>query len=214
MSDAHDVMKTGTTTIGVVCKEGIVLAADKRATAGNYIVNKTCDKIFLITPDMALTMAGTVSDAQLLVKLISAETKLKEIRTGQKPTVRETASLLGSMVYYNIRKMSMIPGISHFVLGGKDARGFALYDIFADGSVVAVEDFISSGSGSVVAYGLLETMYDKNMSLQDAMELVVKSISAAIQRDSASGGGVDVLTITKDGAHLVVHKLLDTRLRI
>lgn len=208
-------LKTGTTTIGVICKDGVILAADKRATAGNLIVTKDIQKIYEINENLALTMAGTVSDAQLLSKLIKAEIKLKEIRTKRKVTVREAANLLGGMVYANIRKMSPIPGISHFVLGGLDENGTEIWDLFADGSVTKIEDYISSGSGSVMAYGVLETLYKKNITIEEGVKLVVKAINAAMQRDSASGGGIDVISITKkDGVRNVLNKKLDTTLTI
>jgi len=208
-------LKSGTTTVGMVCKDGVILAADKRATAGNLIVTKHIDKIYEINEDLAITMAGTVSDAQLLAKLVKAEVKLKEIRTGRKITVKEAANLLGGMVYANIRKMSLIPGVSHFVLGGKDENGTEVWDLFADGSVTKVDDYISSGSGSVMAYGVLETLYKKDITIEDGVKLVVKSINAALQRDSASGGGIDVIAITpKDGIKRVLKKELDVKLEI
>ena len=208
-------LKSGTTTVGMVCKDGVILAADKRATAGNLIVTKHIEKIYEINEDLAITMAGTVSDAQLLAKLIKAELKLKEIRTGRKATVKEAANLLGGMVYANIRKMSLIPGVSHFVLGGRDEKGTEVWDLFADGSVTKVDDYISSGSGSVMAYGVLETLYKKDITIEEGVKLVVKSINAAMQRDSASGGGIDVIAVTpKDGIKRVLKKELDVRLEI
>ena len=207
-------LKTGTTTVGIVCKDGVVLAADKRATSGNFIVNKHIDKIYSISDTMALTMAGTVSDAQLLTRLIKAEIKLKEIRTNKKATVTEAANLLAGMVYQNIRKMSMIPGVSHFVLGGSDESGFYLFDLFADGSITKVEDYISSGSGSVMAYGVLETLYKKDLLVDHAVKLVVQAINAALQRDSASGGGIDVMTITNDGVKRVVAERIEGRVQV
>jgi proteasome beta subunit len=207
-------LKTGTTTIGVVCKDGIVIAADKRATAGNFIVNKHIDMIYSISEDMVITMAGTVSDAQLLGKLVKAEVKLKQIRTGQKPNVIESANLLAGMVYQNIRKMSMIPGVSHFVLGGKDNSGFYLFDIFADGSITEVDDYISSGSGSVMAYGVLETLYKKDMGTQEAVKLIINAVNAALQRDSASGGGIDVVTITNEGTKRIISEKLEGKVQV
>lgn len=195
--------KKGTTTVAVVCRDGIVLAADRRATAGGMVVSKKTEKIQLINGDLAVTMAGTVSDAQLLVKLIKAELNLKKIRTGRKPTVKEAANLLGGMVYENIRRMSLIPGISHFLLGGKDSTGHYLYDLFADGSVTLVDDYISSGSGSVFAYGVLETLYKKDMDLDEGVKLVIKAINSALQRDIATGDGIDIVTVSKDGVKKV-----------
>src|SRR3989339_1417009 len=153
MVEDKDLMKTGTTTVALLCKDGIVLAADKRATSGYLISYKRFDKIINITDSIAVTVAGTVSDVQLLVKYLKAELKLKDIRTGRETSVKEAANLLANFVYNNIRKLSLIPGISHFIIGGKDPSGFHAYDIGADGSVTEIDDYNSSGSGSVMAFG-------------------------------------------------------------
>lgn len=202
----YDVIKTGTTTLGLVCKEGIVLAADKRATAGYMIASKTTEKIHQISDTIAVTMAGTASDAQLLVKISRAEIKLKALRTGQDVSVKEAANLVSRLVYDNIRKFSSIPGISHFILAGKDSTGFGLYDLFPDGTVDKCEDYISSGSGSVMVFGVLETLYKKGMTLDEGIKLAVKCLNASIQRDAASGSGFDVITITNDGIKKVMEK--------
>lgn len=200
-------LKTGTTTVALVCKDGIILAADKRATSGNLISHKKFDKIINITDKIAVTVAGTVSDVQLLTKLIKAELKLKDIRTGRESSVKEAANLLANMVYNNIRKLSLIPGISHFLIGGIDHLGFHLYDLAPDGSIVEVDDFVSSGSGSVMAYGVLETLYKKGISVDDGgFKLAIKCVNAALQRDSASGDGIDIVTITKEGVKKTLTK--------
>tara|TARA_B100001971_G_C18254456_1_gene580850 strand:- start:1925 stop:2569 length:645 start_codon:yes stop_codon:yes gene_type:complete len=210
MVEDKEIMKTGTTTAAIVCRDGIVLCADKRATAGYLVANKKVDKIVNITDDIAVTTAGTVSDIQLLVKLIRAEISLKSIRTNREILVKEAVHLLATMVYNNIRKFSVIPGISHFLVGGKDHKGFYAYDVGADGSISECEDFVSSGSGSVFAYGVLETLYKKDMSVEEAVKLGVKAINAAVQRDIASGNGVDIVAITKDGLKKRLSKEIDT----
>jgi proteasome beta subunit len=207
------IMKTGTTTVGIVCKDAVILAADRRATAGYLIAHKKTQKIHNLTDYVAVTMAGTASDAQFVVKLAQVELGLKKMRSNAKPSVREAANLVARMVYSNIRKLSMIPGISHFVMGGHDESGFYLYDIFADGSIEECDDFISSGSGSVMAYGVLETLYKKDMSLDEGVKLAVKCISAAIQRDIASGNAVEVVAVTKDGVKKVFEKEIDSRVQ-
>jgi proteasome beta subunit len=204
------VMKTGTTTIGIMCKDGIILAADKRATMGSFIADKKSEKIHQIDENMALTTAGTVSDIQLITKLIKAELKLKQIRTGRKPSVKEAANLISGMIYSNIRKFSAIPGLSHFILGGMDDSGFHIYDLFVDGSLTECDDYVSSGSGSVMAYGVLETLYKSGITIKEGISLAVKSLNAALQRDSGSGNGVDVITITKEGYAKTFHKEIDT----
>ncbi len=199
-------LKTGTTTVGLVCKDGIVLAADKRATAGSMIVDKRADKTHIISDDMAVTIAGTVSDAQLIIKLIRAELKLKEMRTNKRTSMKEAANVLGGLLYSSIRRMSMLPGIAHFLMGGKDSHGLHLYDLFPDGSVTKIRDFISSGSGSVFAYGVLETQYRADLTTSEGVALAVKAINTALQRDSCSGNGVDVVVIREKGIERVVQK--------
>ncbi len=212
MEEQLEQLKTGTTTLGIVCKDGIVIAADKRATAGNMIVDKRADKVHIISDDMAVTIAGNVSDAQLIIKLIRAELKLKEVRTGKKPNVKEAANLLGGLLYSSIRQMSMFPGIAHFLLAGRDSSGVYLYDLFPDGSVTKMRDFVSSGSGSVFAYGVLETQYKPDMSVADGIKLAVKSINTALQRDSASGNGIDVVVVTEKEVKKVMQKELECSL--
>lgn len=211
----EDFIKKGTTTVGIVCKDGIVLAADKKATLGGRIIaNKKVDKVQQITDNMALTTAGNVSDIQLFIKLIKAELRLKQMRTGKEPTVKETANLLGMMMYQGIRQLSMIPAIAAFLLGGKDQEGFHLYELSPDGSIMEVDDYVSDGSGFVFALGALDTLYKKDLTVQDGIKLAVKAVNAAIQRDTASGEGVDVFTITKDGVKKAFSKQLDTTLTI
>jgi proteasome beta subunit len=199
-------LKTGTTTVGIACEDGIVLAADKRATAGTMIVDKRAEKVHVINDDFAVTIAGGVSDAQLLIKLIRAELKLKEVKTNKKATAKEAANLLGGLLYSNIRRPSMIPGIAHFLLGGKDKEGTHLYDLFPDGSVTKIRDFVSSGSGSVFAYGVLETQYKEDITTDEAVKIAVKAINTALKRDSCSGNGIDVIVVKNKEIKRVMNK--------
>ncbi len=212
MVNDTDIMKTGTTTLALMCKDGIVLAADKRATAGNLIANKNVDKIFEITKNMAITTAGSVSDIQFLIKLIKAELRLKRIRTGRILNVKEAANLLAGMVYQNIRQLTAIPGISHSLFAGHDNSGFYIYDLYPDGSLTESDDFVSSGSGSVMVYGVLESQYKKGMSIDEGMKLAIKAVNAALQRDSASGNGLDVVVINEKGVKKVLTKELNTNI--
>ena len=201
-------LQKGTTTVGIVCKDGIVLAADKRATAG-FVVNKHTQKIHRITDRMAVTMAGLVSDAQLLVKLIRAEVKLKDLQTLRTSTVKETANILAGMLYMNLRKMSMVPGIVAFLLGGNDHEGSHLYDLGIDGSITEIEDYVSDGSGSVFAIGVLEALYKKGMTIEDGVKLATRAITAALQRDTATGNGIDVWIIDEKGIKVALEKDLN-----
>jgi len=203
-----EVMKTGTTTVGIVAKDCIVLGADKRATAGHFIAGKKVDKVLKVADRMALTTAGSVSDIQLLVKLIKAELNLRNLRTGRENNVSEAANLLSGIVYGNIRKFSVIPGVVHFLFGGFGDNGPQLYDIYPDGSISEIDNFVSSGSGSSFAFGVFDSQYKKDLSKDDAVKLAVKAINSALQRDSASGDGIDIVVIDKNGVEKVFTKEL------
>ncbi|MFW5990908.1 MAG: proteasome subunit beta [Nanoarchaeota archaeon] len=210
MVDKENIMK-GTTTVGIRCEDGVILAADKRVTTGHLIAGQL-QKIFEITDNMAITTAGGVSDNQLLTKLIKAELKLKEVRTNKKTSVKEAANLLSQLVYNNIRKMSMIPGITHLLLGGSDSTGNHLYEVYPDGSLNEYEKFVASGSGSTMVYGVLETLYKEDMSGDECVDLALKALSAALKRDSASGDGFVVVKITPEGIERVADKDLEIKL--
>ena len=205
-------LKTGTTTVGLVCKDGLVLAADRRATAGYFLASKKVEKVLKITEDIAVTIAGTVSDIQLVIKIIKAELKLKELRTGKINTVKEAANLLSGIVYNNIRKFSVIPGISHFIIGGKDDKGYHMYDLSPDGSITEISDYVASGSGSVFAYGVLESNFKANLTEDQGIELAMNAINASTNRDIMSGQGIDIFAIDNKGVRKVLTKMLNTKL--
>ncbi len=210
----EDIKKTGTTTVGIYCSDGIVLCADRRVTAGYLLANKKFQKIMPLSDNIITTVAGTVSDVQLLVRLIRAEIKLKEIHTNRPILVKEGVSLLANLVFNNIRRFSIIPGITHFIVGGKDQYGFLLVDVGADGSTTVVDDYVSSGSGSVMAYGVLETLYKPGINTAEGIKIGAKAINAAVQRDIATGNGIDIMIVTKDGVKHHLTKEIDMNLHI
>jgi len=204
-------VRKGTTTVGIVCKEGIVLAADKRATAaGRIVLNKDIEKVYKLTDTLAVTIAGNVSDLQLVTKLIKAEIAIKTMRTGKAPTVEEAANLLGNIVYHNIRKFSTIPGITAFLLAGKDELGLHLYELGPDGSIMEHKKYMADGSGFMSALGVLDALYvSSDISVNEGVKLAVRAINAAMQRDAATGEGIDVITVTTDGIKKVFAKKVD-----
>ncbi|MBS3163063.1 proteasome subunit beta [Candidatus Woesearchaeota archaeon] len=202
--------KKGTTTVGIVCKDGIAMAADRRATAGFLIANKKTTKVLPVSDHMVITTAGLVSDIQLFTKIIRAQIMLLKIRKGKEPTVKEAASLLANLAYTNIRRPSMIPGIVGFLFGGYDKTGYSLYEISFDGSIMPVEDYASDGSGSSVALGVMETLYKKDLSLEEGKELAVRALTAAMSRDAATGNGIDVMVITPKGTEYAIEKEVKT----
>lgn len=209
-----DLMKTGTTTVGLVCKEGIILGADRRASAGYMVADKKAQKVIKINDEMAITIAGLVSDAQLLSKIIRAQLKLLELRKSKKSTVKQAANLLSGLVYGSVRRLSMVQSIVGFLLAGKDNTGFHLYNIGIDGSLAQMEDYVCDGSGMMFATGVLEANYRKNMSLDEGVKLTIQTLNAAMQRDIATGNGIDIMTITNEGVQFVLRKELETKIHI
>ncbi len=210
----QNLMKTGTTTVGIVCKDGVILGADRRASAGYMVADKKAQKVIKINDEMAITIAGLVSDAQLISKIIRAQLKLLEVRKGKKSTVKQAANLLAGLVYNNVRRMSMIMSIVGFLLAGKDDRGYHLFNIGIDGSLSEMEDYVCDGSGMMFATGVLESSYKKNMSIDEGVKLAVQALNAALQRDIATGNGIDIMAITKDGVNFVLRKEIEYKVHI
>ena len=154
-----------------------------------------------------------MADSQILVKIIAAELKLKELRSRTRPTVKQAANLFSTITYSQIRQPSMIPSIVGTLIGGFNEDGSTeLYTIEPAGSVVKVEDYDANfGSGMPYVLGLLERQYKENMSVKEGVELAIEAVKASTQRDIGSGYGIDVFTITKDGIkkvieHEIVHE--------
>jgi len=197
----NSILKTGTTILGIVCRDGVVMASDRQSTAGTMIVNKNSEKTKLINDYILIAGTGMVSDIQRVAKLLPAELRLKELRSKTRPTIKQAASLLSGISYSGIRQPSMIPQQAGFLLGGFNDDGTCeLYSIEPAGSVVKVDDFDANfGSGMPFVLGLLERQYKKGMSVEQGIELAIEAIKSSTQRDTGSGFGIDVFTITKEG---------------
>ena len=195
-----------------MCKDGLVLAADRRASGGGMILHKRAQKIQPITENIAVTTAGNVSDIQLMVKLAKAEIKLKDIQSYRPITVREAASLVAGMLYSTFRRPSMVLSIASLMMAGKDNEGYHAWELSPDGSMMDIKDYAADGSGMVFALGVLETLYKPNMTIDEGVKLATKAINAAIRRDTATGNGIDVVTITDKGMQTVIEKELEIKI--
>mgnify|MGYP001616923449 CR=1 FL=1 len=206
--DKH-ILKTGTTILGIVCKDGVIMASDRQITLGYMVANKNFSKTNKINDYLLVSWAGQVSDAQRLSKLAAAELKLKYLKSKSRPTIRQSANLVSSIAYANIRQPSMIPYIVGTFVGGFNEDGSVeLYTISPDGAIIQVEDYESTGSGMNFVVGLLERQYKKNITVEQGVELAKESLKSSTQRDIASGYGIDVYTITKEGIKKVVEQVI------
>ena len=202
------ILKTGTSILGIVCKDGIVMTADRQVTGGNIVMQKNLNKVNKINDYLVVSWCGGASDALMLNKTLNAELKLKELKSKKRPTVKEAANLTGMISFRNIRQPSMIPSIVGTLIAGFNEDGTTeLYSISADGGVYIIEDYDASmGSGMPYILGLLERQYKKNLSVEEGVKLAIEALKSSTQRDIGSGYGIDVFTITKDGITKVIDK--------
>ncbi len=203
-----NILKTGTSIVGIACKDGIVMAADRQVTAGNIAVNKRFQKVSQINDYLVVSWTGGLSDAMMLTKLLRAELRLKHLRSKQRPTVKEAASLVGSIAYNNIRRLSTIPFIAGTLVGGFNEDGtFELYTIEPAGSVTKVEDYDANfSSGMPYILGLLEREYNDEMTVKEGVDLALNCLKSSTQRDIGSGFGIDVFAITLEGIKHVIEQ--------
>ncbi len=184
--------KKGTTTIGLVCREGIVAAAERRATMGTMIAHKVAKKIFKIDDHMLLTTAGLVGDAQLLARFLRVESELYKLEREERMPIKGAATLMANIL--NQRKF--YPYYVQLIIGGVDSTGPHIFSLDPAGG--AIEDvYTTTGSGSPYVFGVLEDHYKKDMDIEEAIDLAIRALSAAMKRDSASGDGMDVVAITE-----------------
>lgn len=189
----HDARKTGTTTVGLVSKDGIVLASDRRATMGYLIASKDIDKIYPIDEHIAMTIAGSVGDAQTLVRWMTAELKLYRLRHEQPPSVEAAATLLSNI----LSQHKFFPFFVQLLVGGVDEKP-RLFSVDMLGGVTE-EKLTATGSGSPIAYGVLEELYQEGQVVGSNLPIAAKAVSAAMKRDAASGERVDLTVVTKAG---------------
>jgi len=190
---AAEAKKTGTTTVGLVYKDGIILASDRRATMGYLIASKDIDKIYPVSENIAMTIAGSVGDAQTLIRWMQSELRLYELKHNKKPSVQAAATLLANI----LAQYKFYPFFVQLLIGGIDEKP-RLFSVDMLGGVTE-EHMTSTGSGSPIAYGVLEELYKQGASKEDNMKVAAKSVSAAMKRDAASGERVDLVVVDRKG---------------
>ncbi|WP_422656643.1 archaeal proteasome endopeptidase complex subunit beta [Methanomicrobium antiquum] len=193
MQQSSDILK-GTTTVGLVFDDGVVLATERRATMGNMIASKKAKKVYQIAERIGMTTAGGVGDAQQLARLMQVECSLYHIRRGKPMTVTASASLLSNV----LNQHRMMPYYVQLLVGGVDKNGPSIFSVDAMGGASPEDDIVATGSGSPFAYGVLEDRYKKGFNEKEAVDLATRALTSAMRRDSASGEDISIVVITKD----------------
>ena len=181
----------GTTTVGITCSDGVVFASERRASMGNLVAHKVAEKIFKIDDNIGATIAGSVAGAQKLMKIMRAEVSLYKLRNGGEMSINAAANLTSNILGAN-------PAYVQILIGGYDSDGASIYSLDAAGGAIK-DTFISTGSGSTFAYGVLEDRFHEDITTSEGVELALRSIKSATERDVYSGNGFLVATVTSDG---------------
>jgi proteasome beta subunit len=184
-----------TTTIGITCSDGVVLAADKRASKGFFVGSKAVNKLFMLDDATAVAIAGQMSDAEYLVNLAKAERRLISLRRGYPLNVHESARLISNIVYNGMKSYN--PFYVELVVAGVDAEGPHVFTADMSGAITS-EPFMASGSGSPLAYGVMEQGFRQGLDIEAGKRLAEQAVRAAMERDPGSGNGVDVLAVGND----------------
>ncbi len=191
----------GTTTVGIKAKDGVILCADMRASAGYFIANNNTMKIQQLDLHAGLTLAGGVADAQNITDVLRYHASLHRIQK-QEPIPIHSLTRLTSLIFHQNRGY---PFMADILVGGYDNDGPALFNIDMFGSVEE-KSYVTTGSGSPVAYGLLEEEYRKDLTVEEAKKIALRAVKAAIVRNIGTGDGINVATIGKDGFRLLTNE--------
>ena len=190
MAATSSAIKTGTSTVGITYDGGVVVGADHRATMGHFIANKSVQKLFRISDNIALTTAGLVGHAQSLSRVLAAELKLFELKRDMPMTVKGAATFTANI-------LSGRPHYVQLLIVGVDPSGPSVYSIDSAGGSIP-DTYCATGSGSPYMYGVLEDQFKTGMSKDQALSLAAKALLASAQRDAASGNGMDLAFITNE----------------
>ena len=202
-------LETGTTTLGMVTDQGVIMAADMRAALGGRLVsNKNAKKIYELDYTIGLTIAGSVGDAQKIVRMMRSQLNLHKLET-KELSVKGAGTLLANILHGN----KMVPFMNQFLLGGIEDGEGKIYSLDPAGGLMGHERFTATGSGSQMAFGLLEDRYEDSMDHEEGKELAIDAICSAMERDTASGNGVMVAEITEEaGFNVLEEKEVESKL--
>ncbi len=184
----------GATTAGLVCKDGVIITSERRFSYGSFVMSKAVKKVFKITNNIGAACAGLVGDMQILMREASIYASIYSYERERAASVKTAAKLIGNLLF----QRRYIPYLTQTIIGGVDEKGPSLYVLDPIGSVIE-DKYATVGTGAEIAAGVLENEYKDGISIEEGKETLVRAVKASIARDAASGDGIDIMTITKDG---------------
>ncbi len=188
-------IRHGTTTVGIICSDGVVMASDSRATYGTYVSSSEAVKIYKVDDNLGITIAGGVGDAEYLVKVLKVQNELYKMDESRSLSPTSATSVLSLILQEN----KMMPFLVELILGGLNNGVPEIYSIDPVGGYAKDSRFTATGSGSITATGYLESVYAENMLVQEAVRHAAKAVRIAMKRDIATGDSIRLVSITKKG---------------
>jgi proteasome beta subunit len=183
----------GATAVGISFNNGVLLASEQRVSFGNFLVNKNTKKTFVLTENVGAACAGMVADMNVLARQVAALSKIRKMEIRRKVPTNSVAKLMSVIMF----ERRYFPLLTQVIVGGYDDKP-SIYTLDPLGSLLP-DEYAAVGSGAEMALGILDAQYNSQMNEDDAKNLAIKSIRAAIQRDASSGDGIDILTISNRG---------------
>ena len=184
----------GATAVGITYNDGVLLAAEKRVSYGNFVVNKNTKKTFDVTDHVGAACAGMVADMQVLVRQVSALSKIRKLETRRNVEPNSVAKLMSVIMF----ERRYFPLLTQVVVGGVTTGKPEIYTLDPLGSVLP-DRYAAVGTGAEMALGVMDAEFSEDLDEEKATNLALKAIRSSIQRDSASGDGIDILIINKKG---------------
>jgi len=197
----NELILKGTTTVGIICRDGVILASDTRVTMGFFVAHHKGKKIYKIEDHLAMTISGNVADAQRAVEILRVNAQLYRLNTARPMPVNSAARLIANLLFSS----RYAPLIAQVLIGGVDDTGPHVFSIDPFGSITE-EKCVATGSGSPIAYGVLEDKYKQDAAIKDMLPIVVRAVDSAMKRDAASGDSFDVSVIDKKGYRELTEK--------
>lgn len=195
----EDILKqvsSGTTTVGIIVKDGVVIGTESQATAGYTVATKTAQKLFKINDYTAATISGGVADCQYVINQVRALSRLKEVEDDETPDPKYIASITRNILFSGRSYFLAMMIVGGYSLADKEGK---LFGIDLLGTLFVEDNFISFGSGSPFSLGVLEADWKSGMSKEEGISLIKRAITSSRERDAASGFNIQLCTIDKDG---------------
>jgi proteasome beta subunit len=190
----NELVLKGTTTVGITCRDGVILGSDTRVTMGFFIAHHKGKKVYKIDDHLAMTISGGVADAQRVVDILKVNAQLYRLNLARPMPVNSAARLVSNLLFSS----RYAPLLAQILIGGMDDSGPHVFSIDPFGSITE-EKCVATGSGSPIAYGVLEDKYKQDATIKEMLPVVVRAIDSAMRRDAASGDNFDVSIIEKKG---------------